>query len=525
MKSEKEQKCFSYTILSSKKKYNINTNFTEKMISFKVYVTETIPFQFFDSNYTFYSLCQINHDFSSFNSISEIRDTLEILFKEKEISVHEGNENCIYLVFNYEGKSYKLPIFQQQLNQNSQIYFFSLMIKQFEEFVKKYNLFIKYFRKGIKKIQMSKPNWIKKIISSLEENNHLINNLVRSSSYDSLLLPKITEKTYETVEGLREYLEKGKIELLNELDTIYKKLPAKLNYIIKEPKPFDSELSNILSACILRNGRILSYSGAGDIIVFNLENLRIEVKKKVHPISSICVLEDGRLVSSSEETIKIWKLDKGNFEELARLTEHSGPINKVITLTSHRFASCSNDKTIKIWEADTYKMLQSLSVSGTPTSIIEEENQNRIISASSDQNGILSFFNNKPYKLEKKFEKIVCAHSNGLEVLKGDRIAIGNTVGFTLINTKTLEIFRKFEDREFGTITCFAEIDRGGFIAGNANGSIILFDFQGHQMNRFIGKPLNVNGITCMLKYGGNKVLTFGNSKLIYIYEVSRKSL
>ena len=51
---------------------------------------------------------------------------------------------------------------------------------------------------------------------------------------------------------------------------------------------------------------------------------------------------------SFDKTIKIW--DINSFELFQELVDHTSNIICVIKLYDSCFASCSNDKTIKVWE-------------------------------------------------------------------------------------------------------------------------------------------------------------------------------
>ena len=60
-------------------------------------------------------------------------------------------------------------------------------------------------------------------------------------------------------------------------------------------------------------------------------------------------MDDDHFASGSfDNTIKIWDLN--TFESNQTLEGHKSPVICVIKLKGNKLASCSNDKTIKIWE-------------------------------------------------------------------------------------------------------------------------------------------------------------------------------
>ena len=67
-------------------------------------------------------------------------------------------------------------------------------------------------------------------------------------------------------------------------------------------------------------------------------------------VCSILLLSDERLASCSEDkTIKIFN-PKNNYHCDITLTGHSSKVNNICQLPNGKLVSCSNDKSIKIWK-------------------------------------------------------------------------------------------------------------------------------------------------------------------------------
>ncbi len=80
-------------------------------------------------------------------------------------------------------------------------------------------------------------------------------------------------------------------------------------------------------------------------------------------IVAVAVTPDGcRTVSASGDgTLKVWELQTGR--ELQTFSGHAGGVTAVVVMPDgQRAISASNDGTLKVWELDSGRELQTLSV-------------------------------------------------------------------------------------------------------------------------------------------------------------------
>jgi WD40 repeat protein len=102
---------------------------------------------------------------------------------------------------------------------------------------------------------------------------------------------------------------------------------------------------------VLEDGTLVSGGGDNKITFWNVttgEKIKT-LTGHTDIVKSILLLKDGRLVSSSWYTIRIWKND--HCEKV--LKGHNDSVHKVIELTDGHLASCSADKTIRLWNTNT----------------------------------------------------------------------------------------------------------------------------------------------------------------------------
>lgn len=153
--------------------------------------------------------------------------------------------------------------------------------------------------------------------------------------------------------------------------------------------------SEISSLFVLQDKRLAMGSLDQSITICSIDvenrSYTIDIKKeKAHDneINSICQFNDRDdiLVSSSDDnTIKLWQLFQYEMKFLRVFDKHSDYVFKVIPLTNTRCASCSSDRTVKIWRAsvdDAPTELASLSMRNEVRTILQLRSGNEELVAS-----------------------------------------------------------------------------------------------------------------------------------------------
>ena len=110
------------------------------------------------------------------------------------------------------------------------------------------------------------------------------------------------------------------------------------------------------------------------------------VRTKICELFTILSHDGNNIISCSDDkTIRIWDLKTGN--ELKTLTGHTASINGVIlSHDGNNIISCSDDKTIRIWDLKTGNELKTLTGhTASINSVILSHDGNNIISCSDDK--------------------------------------------------------------------------------------------------------------------------------------------
>lgn len=243
-----------------------------------------------------------------------------------------------------------------------------------------------------------------------------------------------------------------------------------MNENIKCTKTINEHTGWVNSLCLLRDNRFASCSNDFTIKIFNSSTFECEVTIKTDklPLLSICQLDnDDILVSSNKKTILSYSI-QDNVPKLTFINKsaHDGWITKVISLPNNRYASCSNDETIKIWSSAPY--------SNTPIKILGQhseyinsilyiKNKDLLISGSYDYSLII--WNASNYQSVFAIEGVYCCDKNSMKQIDDDRIIVGGNNHIYIINVNK-GIIEHDVNEKIGYVNSFIKLNEDLFICG-----------------------------------------------------------
>ena len=223
----------------------------------------------------------------------------------------------------------------------------------------------------------------------------------------------------------------------------------------------------------LRDNRIASCSDDKTIRIYNPSNdfcCEKVITRNSYDIKSFCQLENGTFASASIDGSII-------FEDYKINKAHTDWINKIISLPKNRIASCSTDKTIKIWKID-YPYSNIAVLFGHKEKVISLlyiKERDVMISGASD--GTLRLWNMSTYQCESVIKGIQCCYMNSIYQYDRDTILVGGEKCIFIVSVLKCKIEKKIEDKEIGNVFSFVSLryDKTVLFGGDSNKIGILY--------------------------------------------------
>ena len=130
---------------------------------------------------------------------------------------------------------------------------------------------------------------------------------------------------------------------------------------------------------VFANGNIASASTSSTVIIWN-KNLDIIKSFQTNSgVYALAVLPNGDLASSGDGVIEIWRGANNEFDLLAELHGHVGPVLALDVLKYGHLISGGEDKTVKIWNTNSGALVQTL-----------QSHKDQIISLNAMENGYIA---------------------------------------------------------------------------------------------------------------------------------------
>ena len=286
-------------------------------------------------------------------------------------------------------------------------------------------------------------------------------------------------------------------------------------------RTIDNIKDNIVFMCLLNDGRIAASLENYTVAIFNKKIFTVFDYLTGHrdTVTSIFQLCNENLVTSSvDRDIKIWTLKGTKFHCVHTIANaHEQWIGKVIKLRGNRFASCSTDLKIKIWNAiEPYRMIKELvGHKGYVTCINEMKEKNFLISGSVD--GELRFWNTKTLQCESLFKGVNCYTKENIIEIENNRVVIAEMTSLIVINAIKMIIERVVNFNMCENIICLNRVKRNYIVCGCKGGKILVID---NHFNEVLNKKIHTKTISNLLVYNSHTIISGGFDNRINIFEL-----
>ena len=128
--------------------------------------------------------------------------------------------------------------------------------------------------------------------------------------------------------------------------------------------------------CVLNDGRLASGSADNSIIIYNQETYQPDLIIKEHANTVTCITQLSSLIiatCSCDKTIKLFNIEGKKYKVVQTLNYHNGEVYKIIELKNKNLVSCSSDSSIIFYLKDEneYKKYDQIQTDGSCTTIIQ----------------------------------------------------------------------------------------------------------------------------------------------------------
>ena len=289
------------------------------------------------------------------------------------------------------------------------------------------------------------------------------------------------------------------------------------NSIFKNPKHvLQYHTEPIFCTAVLKDGRIATGSKDKEIIVFNNKTFKPDLTIKEHNgvVVNMIELSTGYLASCSEDkTIKIYDIGLKTYKVIQTLKDHTGWVSKIIELNNKQLVSCSKDKTLIFYNKDKdgikYKKDFSITTNGWNGPVIQTKD-NEICYYESNEDTIC-FYDFIKKKTNKTMSNITVTAFNSLLMLTKELLLICRYNKITVMNVYTYNIVRSIDVPDSDWISSVIRFNKDQIVTADENKRIILWKIEGDNLRMITKNDKAHDGcIFSLTKLPNGTILTGG---------------
>jgi len=297
------------------------------------------------------------------------------------------------------------------------------------------------------------------------------------------------------------------------------------NIELRNPIHILKNHTNLVYCLFLMNdGRLVSGSVDNSIIIYNKKTYQPDLIIKEHKswLCNIIQLSSGVLASCSDDkTIKLFKINENNYEVLQTLNYHKNTVTRIIELNNKTIVSSSLDSSIIFYTKDNnaYKKDYQFSTE-CPCQTLMQTKENEIC-FSEVKNNKLCFFDLLERKIKASINNISLIDSVRSKLILINKellISPGKSI-LTIVNINQYEIVRIIDSPDSGSIYGIYMINKNILLTGDTNKTIKQWKIEGNNL-LLTSKKENAHSysINALLDIGNGFIASCSDDKTIKIW-------
>lgn len=276
---------------------------------------------------------------------------------------------------------------------------------------------------------------------------------------------------------------------------------------------------NILSICVLDDGRIAT-STFCEVVIYNLEKDKIdmEIHENIEEVSHLFKMRSGYLFSSACEECIIYNIKENSYEIIQKFGGLEGDTPKSIELDNGDIVCLSRG--FYVFKLDPAQNIYSLYKTVEEDNFLNdiiEINSDKIVT-SNDFDKQLKIWNVKDWSIISKINDIqVGPYNNCIYKIDSKNMIVGGTDSVYLIDLNTYNIKKKISNKY--VIFAICPVNDKIFLTTGNEGTITQWKFEGNEISKEHEKE-NLASKECLcMKYLDNGTILMGDTKNLIIIE------
>ena len=361
-----------------------------------------------------------------------------------------------------------------------------------EDIIKKSEKLPNKIKKSIEEGKIIDKEWNKNNLSSLIYGCiNIENNIKEINKINNNIKKYELDKDYKIEYNIEEEQINNLNDKINGLGKIITKdSDLYEDYKIENKNPLHilNYHENIVSClCVCKDGRLVSGSFDDSIIIYNKISYQSDLIIKEHNDTIFCitVLSSGILAScSGDKTIKLFKINERNYEVLQTLNYHNDSVYKIIELKNKNLASCSTDSSVIFYIKDNnnYKKDYQIPTDGKCCSLIQTKDNE--ICYSQYNNSKICFHDLNERKLKSSISNVIKKNTNRewFIMIKKDLLLIPGENQMSIINVNQYKIVKVIEIPNSNWICGVCLLNKNMLLTGDCKKVIRQWKIEGDNL-------------------------------------------